>query len=77
MSYQPISTVAVTNVGFTSLQIWTCVAYCVTDTLNSDVIAVSAAAKQTPNAIQMTDIKVCVEDKIVPVLRQAPQHEGV
>jgi hypothetical protein len=57
------------------------VQYCTTDTLNSGVIghsiAVSAAAKQTPLAIQMPDINVCVEDNIIPVLRQAPQHEGV
>jgi tRNA A37 threonylcarbamoyladenosine dehydratase len=55
---------------------WTCVLLCVTDTLNYDVIAVSAAAKQTPLAIQMPDIKACVQDKIIPALRQAPQHDG-
>lgn len=54
---------------------------CIPDTLYSDVrrrsIAGSAAATDTPLTIQMTDIQVCDEDKIIYVVRQAPQHEDV
>jgi hypothetical protein len=50
-------------------------------TLLSDVsgrsIAISAAAKQTPLAILMPDMKVYFKDKINPVFRQALQHESV
>lgn len=59
--------VAVTTVGLTSLQIWTCVQCCMSDTLHSDVstrsIAVSAAAIQKYRSLSKWQISRCVMKK--------------